>query len=172
MAGPDLIFQALPLSFGNMPGGAVFGTMFFVLVAFAALTSAISLMEPAVAWLVETHDVSRARASITIGLIIWALGFLSVFSFNLLSDFTFWRGTFLDNFDYLTSNIMLPLGGLAITIFCGWVMCKNASTDELNVGAGSLYRWWYFLTRYIAPVAVILVFLNAVGLLGWLTKQL
>ena len=167
MAGPDLIFQALPLSFGNMPGGVVFGTLFFLLVGFAALTSAISLMEPAVAWLVESRDMTRARASTVIGVIIWALGFLSVFSFNLLADVTFWQGTFLDNFDYLTSNIMLPLGGLAITVFCGWVMCQNASADELNVGTQLTYRLWYFSTRYVAPVAVGLVFLNAVGLLDW-----
>jgi NSS family neurotransmitter:Na+ symporter len=168
MAGPDLVFRALPLSFGNMPGGVFFGTLFFVLVAFAALTSAISLMEPAVAWLVETQDVTRARASITIGLIIWALGFLTVLSFNVLADFTFLQGTFMDNFDYLTSNIMLPLGGLAITVFCGWVMCRNASVDELNVDMGTLYRLWFFSTRYLAPVAVILVFLNATGALAWL----
>jgi NSS family neurotransmitter:Na+ symporter len=168
MAGPDLIFRALPLSFGNMPGGVFFGTLFFVLVAFAALTSAISLMEPAVAWVVETYGLTRARASITIGIIIWALGFLSVFSFNLLADFTFWHGTFLDNFDYLTSNIMLPLGGLAITIFCGWIMCRNTSADELDAGTGWIYRLWLFSTRYVAPVAVILVFLNAIGALAWL----
>ncbi|MBT8421917.1 MAG: sodium-dependent transporter [Gammaproteobacteria bacterium] len=169
MAGPGLIFEALPLSFGNMAGGVVFGTLFFLLVGFAALTSAISLMEPAVAWWVESRGATRARASITIGLIIWALGFLSVFSFNLLADYTFLNGTFMDNFDYLTSNIMLPLGGLLITVFCGWFMSENSVTDELNVGTGRLYRTWRFLTRYIAPVAVIFVFLNAVGWLDWLS---
>lgn len=172
MAGPDLIFQALPLSFGNMPGGRLFGTLFFVLVGFAALTSAISLMEPAVAWCVEAFATSRARASLLIGLIIWALGFLSVFSFSALADFTFWQGTFLDNFDYVTSNIMLPLGGLLIAVFTGWVMCQNAAADELNVGTGSLYNTWRFLSRYVAPVAVVLVFMNAVGWLDWLLADL
>jgi NSS family neurotransmitter:Na+ symporter len=167
MAGPDLIFRALPLSFGNLPGGVFFGTLFFLLVAFAALTSAISLMEPAVAWVVESYGLTRARASIVIGLIIWVLGFLSVFSFNLLEDFTFLQGTFMDNFDYLTSNIMLPLGGLAITVFCGWVMCRNTSADELNAGTGRRYDLWRFSTRYLAPVAVIFVFLNAIGVLDW-----
>jgi NSS family neurotransmitter:Na+ symporter len=104
-----------------------------------------------------------------IGLIIWLLGFLSVFSFNLLAEFQFWQGTFLDNFDYVTSNIMLPLGGLAITLFCGWVMCRNTSVDELDVGTGRIYRFWLFSTRYLAPVAVVLVFLNAIGVLDWLT---
>ena len=151
-----------------MPGGVFFGTLFFLLVGFAALTSAISLMEPAVAWVVESRNLSRAGASIVIGVIIWALGFLSVFSFNLLADVTFLRGTFLDNFDYLTSNIMLPLGGLAITFFCGWIMCQNASADELNVGTGQLYRLWYFASRFIAPVGVVLVFLNAIGVLSLL----
>lgn len=163
MAGPGLIFEALPLSFGNMPGGVFFGTLFFLLVGFAALTSAISLMEPAVAWCVERFGATRARASTVIGVIIWALGFLSVFSFNLLSDFKFLNGTFMDNFDYVTSNIMLPLGGLLITIFCGWVMSENSVTDELNIGQSTLYRSWRFLTRFVAPVAVVLVFLNAVG---------
>jgi NSS family neurotransmitter:Na+ symporter len=172
MAGPDLIFRALPLSFGNMPGGMFFGTLFFILVAFAALTSAISLMEPAVAWAVEVWGMTRASASITIGVIIWALGFLSVFSFNVLAEVTFWQGTFMDNFDYLTSNIMLPLGGLAITVFCGWVMCRNTSADELHVGTGRLYHFWLFSTRYLAPVAVVLVFLNAIGVLDWLTAAL
>jgi NSS family neurotransmitter:Na+ symporter len=164
-AGPELIFQALPLSFGNMPFGTFFGTLFFLLVGFAALTSAISLMEPAVAWAVESFALTRAKASIIIGLIIWTLGLLSVLSFNVLKDVTFWRGTIMDNLDYLTSNIMLPLGGLMITIFCGWVMCRNSSADELDVGTGELYQVWYFLTRYVAPLAVVLVFLNAVGLL-------
>ncbi len=164
-AGPDLIFQALPLSFGNMPGGTFFGTLFFLLVSFAALTSAISLMEPAVAWLVEARDHSRGGASALIGITVWALGILSVLSFNVLQDFTFWRGTFMDNFDYLTSNILLPMGGLLVAIFCGWVMCRNSTADELAAGTGTIYQLWHFLTRYIAPVAVILVFLNAIGLL-------
>jgi len=168
MAGPDLIFQALPLSFSQMPGGMFFATLFFLLVSFAALTSAISLMEPTVAWAVEKYSVSRARASVIMGVIIWALGWLTVFSFSLLSDVSFWQGTFLDNFDYLASNIMMPLGGLLITLFCGWFMSENSAADELAIGTGHLYRSWRFLSRYVAPVAVVLVFLHAVGWLDWL----
>jgi NSS family neurotransmitter:Na+ symporter len=167
-SGPGLIFQTLPNAFAQMPGGAFFGTLFFVLLAFAALTSAISLMEPAVAWLMEARDVRRPVAAAAIGLVIWLLGFGTVASFNLLADFKFLQGTIFDNLDYLTSNIMLPLGGLAITIFCGWVMCRNTSADELNVGAGRIYALWHFSTRYLAPVAVVLVFLNAIGVLDWL----
>jgi NSS family neurotransmitter:Na+ symporter len=152
----------LPLAFGKMPGGSFFGALFFVLLAFAALTSAISLIEPAVAWLMESKGITRMQAAISAGIIVWLLGFLTVFSFSGLADFKFLQGTFFDNFDYLTSNIMLPLGGLFITIFAGWVMCQNSSADELG-GAGTTYRVWLFLARYVAPVAVVLVFLNAVG---------
>jgi len=81
---------------------------------------------------------------------------------------SFWQGTFLDNFDYLASNIMMPLGGLLITVFCGWYMSENSATDELGIGTGRLYRSWRFLSRYVAPVAVVLVFLHAVGWLDWL----
>jgi len=161
--GPGLIFQTLPLAFGQLPGGSVFGTLFFVLLAFAALTSAISLMEPAVAWMVESRRLSRPVSAVIVGIIIWLLGFLSVLSFSSLREFRFLKGTLFDNFDYLTSNLMLPLGGLLITVFAGWVMCGNSSSDELDPAAGFVYRAWHFLTRYVAPVAVVLVFLNAIG---------
>lgn len=164
-AGPGLIFETLPLAFGQLPGGAIFGTLFFLLLAFAALTSGISLMEPAVAWIMENHGLGRAQATTLVGTIIWVLGFATVLSFNLLSDFLFWNGTIFDNIDFLTSNIMLPVGGLLITVFAGWVMCQNSSADELDETAGTVYRLWRFLARYVAPVAVLLVFLNAIGLL-------
>ena len=90
----------------------------------------------------------------------------STSSFSSLSEFTFLNGTIFDNLDYLTSNIMLPLGGLFITIFAGWVMCENSSADELDPGAGLLYRIWLFLSRWVAPIAVVLVFLSATGVLN------
>jgi NSS family neurotransmitter:Na+ symporter len=164
--GPGLIFETLPLAFGNMPGGVVFGALFFLLLAFAALTSAISLMEPAVAWAMENHGMTRVGGAMLVGIIIWVLGFATVLSFNELADFTFWRGTIFDNIDYLTSNIMLPIGGLFITVFAGWVMCQNSTADELDATAGRTYQIWRFLARYIAPVAVILVFMNAIGVFG------
>ena len=162
--GPGLVFQSLPLAFGQMPGGPIVAGGFFLLLTFAAWTSAISLMEPGVAWLIETLRVSRPVAAWSLGLSIWLLGFLSVLSFNVLSDLTFLRGTFFDNLDYLTANIMLPLGGLAIVFFAGWVMSQNSTADEIDPGAGGGYRAWRFLARYVAPIAVVLIFLNAIGL--------
>ncbi|MGH8495634.1 MAG: sodium-dependent transporter [Gammaproteobacteria bacterium] len=162
-AGPGLIFRTLPLAFGNMPAGAFFGALFFIVLAFAAWTSAISLIEPAVAWAVERRGLTRVKAATGIGVVVWALGFATVLSFNELDHVQFLRGSIFDNIDYLASNILLPLGGLLITIFAGWVICRNASADELDVGTSLAYRSWHFLTRFIAPVAVILIFLHAIG---------
>lgn len=162
--GPGLVFVTLPLAFGQMSGGVVFGTIFFVLLIFAAWTSAIGLMEPAVAWVVERFHKTRAQAATMIGVLIWVLGFGTVLSFNVLAETKFLRGTIFDNVDHLTSNIMLPLGGVFITVFASWVMCRNSSADELG-GAGTVYSVWRFLARYLAPIAIIFVFLKAVGLL-------
>ncbi len=166
-----LLFMVLPVAFGQMPAGNVFGTLFFVLLAFAAWTSSIGLIEPAVAYLTERKGMTRRTAAWAVGGIIWALGFATILSFNVLSDVTFWRGTLFDNLIHLTSNIMLPLGGLLIAVFAGWIMCRNSSAEELDMGTGTLYQTWRFLARYVAPVAVILILLNfATG--GWVTRLL
>jgi NSS family neurotransmitter:Na+ symporter len=159
--GPGLVFYTLPLAFGQMAGGVFFSTIFFVLLAFAAWTSAIGLMEPAVAWIVERYSKSRAQATVMTGLTIWFIGMGSVLSFNVLADVKFLAGTIFDNIDYLTSNIMLPLGGLLIVIFAGWVMCRNSTADELG-SSGALYKSWRLLARFIAPVGILFVLINAV----------
>jgi NSS family neurotransmitter:Na+ symporter len=159
--GPGLVFNTLPLAFGQMAGGVFFSTIFFVLLAFAAWTSAIGLMEPAVAWIVEKHNRTRAQATIMVGLLIWLVGLGSVLSFNVLADTKFLAGTIFDNVDYLTSNIMLPLGGLLITIFAGWVMCRNSTSDELGT-SGGLFKSWRLLARFVAPIGILLVLINAV----------
>lgn len=159
--GPGLVFNTLPLAFGQMAGGVFFSTIFFVLLAFAAWTSAIGLMEPAVAWIVEKHNRTRAQATIMVGLLIWLVGLGSVLSFNVLADTKFLAGTIFANVDYLTSNIMLPLGGLLITIFAGWVMCRNSTSDELGT-SGGLFKSWRLLARFVAPIGILLVLINAV----------
>jgi len=168
-AGPGLVFETLPIAFGQMPYGTFMGTLFFVLLALAAWSSAISLLEPAVAWLVETGKFTRPIAAIGCGVAVWLVGFLTIFSFNIWSDvkplsmFSVDK-TFFDLIDYLTSNIMLPLGGLFIAIFVGWLMKKQIVTEELESSPDSLgYRVWHFLLCYVTPLGVGLVFLNAIG---------
>lgn len=165
-SGPGLVFVTLPLAFGQMDGGILFGVVFFFLLVFAAWTSAFSLLEPVVAWLVESKSMSRINAVTLCGLFIWALGILSVLSFNLWAEVKPIAGkTFFDLFDYLTSNIMLPLGGLFIALFAAWMMSKKARCDELDSNDTDIsYRTWLFLVRYVTPIGVILVFLNAIGI--------
>jgi len=165
-SGPGLLFETLPIAFGQMKFGLVSGTLFFILLVITAWTSAIGLIEPAVAWSVETRGQRRATAAVIIGTACWGVGFLTILSFNKFSEITlFGRGVF-DNIDHFASNILLPLGGLFITIFGGWVMCKNSTAEELDPEAGAAYRLWRFLARWVAPVAVLVVLLHAAGVLG------
>ncbi|HNP36930.1 MAG TPA: sodium-dependent transporter [Woeseiaceae bacterium] len=159
--GAGLVFHTLPLAFGKMAGGVIFSTLFFILLAFAAWTSALGLVEPAVAWLVEQFGRTRSQAAVIVGSLIWLAGMGSVLSFNVLADVSFLAGTIFDNVDYLTSNIMLPLGGLLITIFAGWVMCRNSTADELG-GAGTTYKMWRVLARFLAPIGILIVLFNAI----------
>lgn len=165
-SGPGLIFQTLPIAFGQMPGGALFGVLFFVLLVFAAWTSAISLLEPLVAWLVENRGFSRVRAATFAGVAVWLLGIACLLSLNVWSRFTLFGKGVLDLFDYVTANVLLPLGGVAIAIFAGWVMHRRSSAEEFGLGPASLiYRVWRLLIRFVAPAGVMLVFLHAIGLI-------
>jgi NSS family neurotransmitter:Na+ symporter len=164
-AGPGLIFQTLPLAFGQMPGGAIIGVMFFIMLTFAAWSSAISLIEPAVTWFVENLSMSRATAAVTTGFIAWLFGIGTVLSFNEWSELKWFGRTFFDNLDFLTTNIMLPLGGLLISVFAAWVMHREHLLDELEMPDGALFQLWHFLIRFFAPAAVIVIFLNSVGIL-------
>lgn len=162
--GPGLVFKTLPIAFGRMPGGDFFGMLFFVLLTFAAWTSAISIIEPAVAWLVENRGLKRLNATLISGAGVWLLGVGTIFSFNIWSHATLFGKTFFDMVDFLTSDVMLPLGGVFISFFAVWVMSREASREELALEEGVVYAVWRFLLRYIAPLAVIVVFLHAVGL--------
>jgi len=171
-SGPGLIFQTLPIAFGHMPGGVFFGTLFFVLLVFAAWTSAISLIEPAVAWLVENRGYTRVYAAVVMGMVTWVIGLLTVLSFNAWSNVKplsmisgFENSTAFDLLDFLTANIMLPLGGLLIALFVGWKMKRETSMQELDINDKMHvgYRIWRVLVKYVAPIAVAIVFLKVTG---------
>jgi neurotransmitter:Na+ symporter, NSS family len=164
-SGAGLIFQTLPIAFGNMTGGWLMGILFFILLFFAALTSSISLIEPAVAWLIENKDFSREKACIWTGLGTWFLGLGTVFSFNIWKDVLFFERNIFQLLDYLTANLMLPIGGFCIAIFAGHVMKRQHSEAELEMPCKQSYEFWYILVRYVAPAAIFLVFLNVIGVL-------
>ena len=170
-AGPGLIFKTLPIAFGHMEAGTLIGTAFFILLTFAAWTSAISLIEPAVAWLVENRGMNRIYAAVWIGIFTWVVGIGSVLSFNLWADYTwsvpflFENKNFFDTLDFITANVMLPLGGLFIAIFAGWLMREQSTRDEMDT-YGFIYEIWHFLVKFITPIAVIIVFLNVLGIIS------
>jgi neurotransmitter:Na+ symporter, NSS family len=163
--GPGLIFVTLPLAFAEMPLGLFFGTLFFVLLVFAAWTSAISLIEPAVAFLVENLGLTRVFATTAVAMLAWLLGIAALLSLNVWSGFTLFDKGVLDLLDYVTANILLPLGGFLIAIFVGWRMSQSSVMSELRLRNIRAFRVWFFLVRYLAPAAIVVVFLRAVSLI-------
>jgi len=161
--GPGLIFQTLTVAFGAMPGGQLFGTLFFILLMFAAWTSSISLIEPMIIWLIEKFNITRIQAAIFSAGIAWLIGIGTIISFNIGSEIKIFNLNIFELLDYLTSNILLPLGGIMITIYVSWLISKENIDSELKIKSGILRKIWYFSARIIAPIAVIFVMLNALG---------
>jgi len=151
--GPGLMFVTLPIAFSNMAGGQFFGTIFFALVSIAALSSSISLIEPGVAWL-EKYGIKRSLSTFGFTGLAWLGGIACIY-----------YGEVFDALDYLTANIMLPLGGLMIALFVGRILPRDTSVQELGMGQGTLFKYWWFALRYIAPIGIILVFLNSLQLI-------
>ena len=161
-AGPGLMFISLPVAFGAMPGGVLIGSIFFVLVSIAAWSSAISLLEPCVAWLIEIKNLGRIRANLMLAGCAWLLGLGSVFSFNIWSEYRLAGFTFFDFLDFLTANIMLPISGLMIALFVGYVMNKQMVEAQLDGTSSTVSTLWFFTVRYIAPVAIAAVFVMGI----------
>ncbi len=164
--GPGLIFKILPIAFGQMAYGSTLAVVFFTLLMFAAWTSALSILEPVTAWVVEKTGHSRVRAAVTTGLVAWVLGLGSLLSLNLWSEVKLFGMTFFGLMEYLSVNIMLPVGGLLIAVFAGWYMSESSSLAELKLGKNT-YLAWKVAARFIAPAGVILILLQELfGFLG------
>ena len=164
--GPGLIFQTMPLAFGQLPWGNLFGGLFFILIVIAALTSSIALLEPIVAYLIERYSWKRRHATSLSALIAWILGLGTIFSFNVWSDVYPLAGfeilankTIYHLLDMLASNILLPLGGLVTVIFVGWILPWRTAEDELSMGQEYCgFALWRMAVRYSAPVLLFIVF--------------
>lgn len=158
--GPGLMFVTLPVAFAQMDAGIVVGAAFFVLLFVSALASAISLLELVVAAAVDA-GVSRLIAALSGGALCYVLGMLTVWSFNDWSGFYplagvggFETKTVYDLIDYLTSNVMLPIGGILVAVMAGYVMRPAAVFDELDWRGGAFAKLWRFTIRFICPVAI------------------
>lgn len=158
--GPGLLFVSLPIAFGGMPMGTLFGTLFFVLITIAAWSSSVSLIEPGVAWLVESKKFKRPQATFLLAGISWVVGLSCVLSFNAwqaFKPFFLLQRTPFDFLDFLTSQLMLPLGGLFIAIYVGWFMPKHIAQHELEAESHPLFDLWRFVLRYLSPALIIIV---------------
>jgi NSS family neurotransmitter:Na+ symporter len=146
-----------------MPGGRVFASFFFLFVLFAAWTSSISLLEPFVAWLTERYGVHRKVAAWGTGGVVWLLGVAVCLSLNEWKGFQIFDRNLFDVLDHSSSRILMPLSGLGIAIYVGWVMKRAFVRDEMRQDL----RWltpWFNVLRYVVPVGLILVFLGMIGL--------
>ena len=171
-SGPGLLFVSLPIAFGNMPMGLVLGVAFFALVTVAAWSSAISLIEPAVSWWIESGKGSRVQAVVIFGSLCWVLGLGTLLSFNLWEDVRWGRFNFFEFADFITSSVMLPLGGLLMAIFVGWLMSRETIRLELNMSSDRTFHLWMFVLRWVSPALILWVFLEGLaGMtgLGWLS---
>lgn len=177
-AGFSLVFKALPQIFGQIEGGSFVGTLFFALLFIAALTSAVSLLEPIVSWMVSNKGYERTRAARVSGFITWFLGLGTVFSFSIWADDTLTiapkigeriyvlleNQTIFSMIDFTASNIMLPLGGALMAYFVGFVMKPDIVREEMSDMGSALFKVWYFMVRNVAPVAGVVIFAKVTGI--------
>lgn len=164
--GPGLVFISLPSVFHAMGiAGNVLAVLFFMALAFAGLTSAVSLVEPMVQYLIDRWDMSRTKAAIAMGTFFYLFGIVAIFSLSAeTSAYLTWGGkSFFDWSDYLTSNVFLPFAGLVMAVFVGYVIEKERVASALQRDMGWFYPIWRFSVRYIAPVALFVVMLNLMG---------
>ena len=170
--GPGLIFVSLSLSFAHMPAGTLLGTLFFLLLIGAALTTSISFIEPIVAWADENLGVARSKSVVIACVSVWLVGLITVLSFNVWSELyllgqfeTFAGKTPFDLIDYLITNIMQPAGALLLVIFVGWKMNDQLRREELGAAdkQRGFYDWWLFAVKYLAPIVIVTLFLMGIA---------
>ena len=175
--GPGLIFVSLPIAFGQMPFGTLIGTLFFIMLVFAAFTTSISLIEAVVALLVEKRGMSRPRSAWLAGFAVWFVGLGTVMSlgawenvtFNSLTgldwEFVLFNQNFFDATAFLATNLMLPLGAFLLAVFCAWILRDQDTAQELGMSESSLaYKGWHWSMRVIVPLMIFIVFLHTMGI--------
>ncbi|HDY81972.1 MAG TPA: sodium-dependent transporter [Halieaceae bacterium] len=161
-AGAGLIFQTLPVAFAQMPGGHLFSVVFFLMLSVAGITSMVGLVESVNAWLEDRYGMSRHKSALLVVGSIAMFSVLSILSYNVMKDFNMGGKNFNDVMDYFSTQILLPVGGLLIAVFAGWVVKKEATRDELTSLNAVAYEVWHFLIRFVVPPAVLVIFVKGV----------
>jgi len=170
--GPSLIFRTLPVVFAKMPGGHYFAIFFFFALSLAALTSTVSLLEVVTAYFVDEKGWKRKNAVVVFGTLVTLLGIPSALSFNALENFKILGKTFFDLTEFISSNLMLPIGGFFIAIFVGWLWGFDKVKELVKEGSEKLFDrlpwlmdFWKIILRFVAPVLIIIVLLSSIGIL-------
>lgn len=174
-AGPELVFITLPNVFEQLPFGNVWSLIFFILLSLAALTSTISLHEVATAYVHEEYQMTRRKAAWIVSVGVSIIAIFCSLSFGLLKEYTIGGLTIFEALDYLTAKIMMPIGGMFICIFVGMRIDKKILKAELtNKGTITFYLFntYAFFVKYIAPIAIAIIFVNELGLINWVKSLL
>ena len=164
--GPGLIFQTLPLAFGQMPGGQVFGAIFFILLIAAALSSCLGLAEGTTNWLDEHMNIPRKHGVLWVSGTAWVVGIASILGFSVWKDgweklgLLYWIPSYegldiFDTLDTLAANNLLLIGGCLSAIFFGWMVPKALKLEEINVSDGLFFAFWRFMIRFVIPPVLI-----------------
>lgn len=177
-AGPSLVFITLPNVFQQVFSGVpllayIFSLFFYLLLVMAALTSSISMLEMAAAYFHEEWRVSRPKSAVGVSLVCLLLGTACSLSFGLLAEVKVFDVTIFDLFDFLVAKFLMPVGSLLMCLFVGWVVDKEIVRQEItNQGTlrSPFYSLWFFLVRYVAPLCILLIFANELGLFGFIQK--
>ncbi|MBU5590890.1 sodium-dependent transporter [Clostridium sp. MSJ-4] len=166
--GPGLIFVTLPAVFKSMPFGNFFEFLFFILIAIAAITSTVSLMEAVVAFVSEKFKLTRGKSTVIILVLLYLLAIPSILSLGPLAGFKIGGKVFFDAMDFITSNIFLPIGGIVVCIFVGWIWGADKAVEEITSDGVYNFKFRYIysiLVRYIAPIAILFIFLYSLGII-------
>lgn len=163
-AGAGLIFQTLPVAFAQMPGGYGFSVLFFLMLSVAGITSMVGLIESVNSWVEHRFGIRRQQSVFLVVGSIAVFSVLSVLSYNVLSNVTLAGLNMNDMLDYFSTQILLPLGGLMIAVFTGWVITRETTEDELTGMSRRGYALWYFAIRFVVPPAILIIFVN--GIIG------
>lgn len=165
--GPGLIFVTLPIAFGSMPGGHLVGTLFFLLLLFAAYTTALAMLEPTIAFLEEKFPGGRKKLTVIIGVVTWILGIGSVLSFSVWENvyplgFLGIEANIFGLADFTVANIILPVNAFLIAAFCGWGLKRASMDEEFSRASPAWKTWWRVTNRYLAPIAILIVLVDLI----------
>ena len=169
-AGPSLLFITIPAVFASMPFGNIFMVLFFILAGIAATGAMISLLEVPVAYLEERYAMTRKRATISVSLLLALFGSTAALSNSTLANVSIFGKSFFDLYDFLSSNLLLPLGGMFITLFVGWVWgfgkIQETLSNKGTLSNQSTIKALFFVIRYVTPVLLFVVLLSSLNIIS------